>query len=719
MSIHLLNITIKYEQDVVAARQRARQLALHLGFDTQDQTKIATAVSEIARNAFSYAGGGKVEFAVEGKTSPQLLTTRISDAGPGIVDLPRILEGRYRSPTGMGLGIIGAKRLMDSFDVASSPGGTVVTLRKLLPPKAAPVGPDRVRQITSALAAQRPDDHFGAIRQQNQELLSTLEELRRRQDELSRLNRELEDTNRGVVALYAELDERADHLRRADEVKTRFLSNMTHEFRTPVNSIMALSGLLMDRVDGDLNPEQEKQVGFIRKAAHDLSELVNDLLDLAKVQAGKTVVRSAEFRAESLFGALRGMLRPLLVNQSLSLVFDEPREMPELITDESKVSQILRNFISNSLKFTERGEIRVATRHDADTDVVEFSVTDTGIGIAPGDLERIFEEFSQIESPVQRRVKGTGLGLPLTRRLAELLGGGVTVESTPGVGSRFILRIPRVYEGERSLAKADQPPPPEPGKLPVLAIEDRAEDRLVYERLLRGSQYQLITASSLREARAMVVKVNPRAILLDLLLGHEDSWRFLAELKASHATAATPIIIVTAVDDQPKAAALGADSYGIKPLDRQWLLGELQRLINTRTALIIDDDEVARYTLRQMLRRAGWDAVDASSGPDGLRLANPEFIGAVFLDLSMPGMNGLEVLEQLRQNPQTRELPVFVSSAATLTPDERSRIESLGGRILPKGLIGPAGIAEALVGLCAEAPAEGLAAERASEEGTC
>ena len=190
--------------------------------------------------------------------------------------------------------------------------------------------------------------------------MRTLDELRQRQEELARLNRELEDTNRGVVALYAELDERADHLRRADEVKTRFLSNMTHEFRTPLNSILALTRLLLDRVDGELTPEQERQVYFIRKSAENLSELVNDLLDLAKVEAGKIVVRPAEFEVRNLFGALRGMLRPLLLNTSVNLVFEEPDGIPPLHTDEGKVSQILRNFISNALKFTEQGEVRVS-----------------------------------------------------------------------------------------------------------------------------------------------------------------------------------------------------------------------------------------------------------------------------------------------------------------------------------------------------------------------
>ena len=286
---------------------------------------------------------------------------------------------------------------------------------------------------------------FEEIQQQNQELLRTLEELQKRQAELKQLNRELEDTNRGVVALYAELDEKAASLQRANELKTRFLSNISHEFRTPLNSIVSLSRFLLERMDGELTPEQEKQVKFIRKSGEGLSELVNDLLDLAKVEAGKTVVHPSEFEVSDLFGALRGMLRPLLAdNSSISLVFEEPIGIPMLRTDEGKVAQILRNFISNALKYTEHGEVRVAAAMGSGNTVI-FSVADTGIGIAPEDQERIFEEFIQLDNSMQKRVKGTGLGLPLSRKLAELLGGSVSVKSELNVGSTFFAVIPLVY----------------------------------------------------------------------------------------------------------------------------------------------------------------------------------------------------------------------------------------------------------------------------------
>ncbi len=308
--------------------------------------------------------------------------------------------------------------------------------------RAAPITRSRLGEISDILQQENATDPLAALREQNRELMQSLDEIRRRTEESSALNQELGDTNRGVVALYAELDERAEQLRKASELKTRFLSNMSHEFRTPLNSVLALSRLLLDRIDGDLTPEQERQVGYIRRSAEGLLELVNDMLDLAKVEAGKVDVKSVTFTVHQLFGGLRGALRPLTTRQSVELIFDHPDDLPELYTDEGKVTQILRNLISNALKFTEQGEVRVTARRDQASGFVVFAVRDTGIGIDPRDHERIFEEFSQVDTRLQRKAKGTGLGLSLSRSLATLLGGTLRVESVLGQGSVFTLSIP-------------------------------------------------------------------------------------------------------------------------------------------------------------------------------------------------------------------------------------------------------------------------------------
>jgi signal transduction histidine kinase/CheY-like chemotaxis protein len=585
----------------------------------------------------------------------------------------------------MGLGLVGARRLVDRFHVDTSPTGTTVWLRKLLPPGTRFLTPPDLERLSRELARERPGDPVAELQRQNRELLSALADLRARQDELVRVNRELDDTNRGVVALYAELDERADHLRRADEMKSRFLSNMSHEFRTPLNSILALSALLLGRFDGDLTPEQVRQVDFVRKAAQDLSELVGDLLDLAKVEAGKIVVRPSEFEIPGLFGALRGMLRPLLVSDAVRLVFDEPVDVPRLRTDEAKVSQVLRNFISNALKFTERGEIRVSVVADRSRDTVVFAVADTGIGVAPEDQERIFQDFIQIENSLQGRAKGTGLGLPLCRKLAQLLGGHVSVTSAPGLGSKFSLTIPCVYAAREEPAPAEMPVP-DPDRLPVLVVEDAPEDQLLYEKYLRGSEFQAIPAHSLDEARHALTRVQPRAIVLDILLGAQDGWGFLAATKADPVLHGVPILVATTVEDQAKGFALGADAYATKPVARAWLLRELRHRVlgqaQRRRVLVIDDDEIVRYRVRQRLTQ--YEIVEAASGEEGLAHARRAPPDVIVLDLRMPGMSGTDVLARLAADAATREVPVVVLTSAQLDELERKTIESHAAAVVSK-----------------------------------
>jgi signal transduction histidine kinase/CheY-like chemotaxis protein len=706
----LLSVTIAHEHDVVTARQRARHVAGVLGFDAQEQTRVATAVSEIARNAFRYAGGGKVEFSVEGRTSPQVLVVKVSDSGPGIAHLQQVLEGRYRSQTGLGLGIVGARRLMDQFAIESARGqGTTVWLRKLFPSRAPFLGALDLAQAATALVRQRPQTPLEEVIQQNQELLGTLQELKRRQDEMARLNQELADTNRGVVALYAELDEKADHLRRADEMKSRFLSNMSHEFRTPLNSILALSRLLLDGIDGPLTGEQTTQVGFIRKAAEDLSELVNDLLDLAKVEAGKVVVRPIEFEVANLFGALRGMLRPLLVNDAVTLVFDDPAGLPPLYTDEAKVSQILRNFISNALKFTERGEVRVSAALAPAGETVVFTVSDTGIGIAPEDQERIFEEFSQLDHPIQKRVKGTGLGLPLAKRLAGLLGGRLSVVSEPGVGSTFSAAVPRCYvEPEPFVPMADWEP--QAGRVPVLVVEDRPDDVLVYAKFLRDSPYQPVHARSVREARHVLAGLRPRAIVLDIVLKGEDTWAFLAALKHDEDTRGIPVIVATTLEDHQKGLGLGADAYGLKPFARPWLLDALDRLTRRQhgcRVLVVDDDEVWRYLLRGALVDARYVVSEAATASEGLERAFDEHPDVVVLDLVMPDMTGFDVLDRLRANARTTDIPVVVATSKPLDDAERTRLSAHAAAVVAKDSSGAHGTLRVLATLGLVPPPDG------------
>ena len=691
MTIRLLTVALHVQADVVGARQRARQIAELLGFDGRQQTSIATSVSEIARNAFRYAGGGKVEFEIEGETVPQLLMVRVSDDGPGIAHLEDVMEGTYRSTTGMGIGLIGSRRLMDRWEINSVPGrGTVVTLGKLLPDAAPLVSVHGAGKLVTNLGALPAATSLAEMQSQNAELLRALADLQEKQDRLLEMAHELEDTNRGVVALYAELDEKAAHLRRADEMKSRFLSNMSHEFRTPLNSVRALCGMLLAKIDGPLATEQETQVKFIAKASDDLSELVNDLLDLAKIEAGKVEIRPAKFEVSELFSALRGMLRPLLVSDTVDLVFDEPDAIPAMFTDESKVSQILRNFISNALKFTERGSVRVSATLSPDRETVVFAVADTGIGIALEDREMVFEEFTQVPSALQRRVKGTGLGLPLCRKLATLLGGEVSLESEPGVGSTFYARVPVEYLGvipQVRLPRVVAEVLPPSGQW-VLVIEDDEATRAIYEMFLRGSEFGTFAVQSLSEAREVLAKHRPLAVILDILLPGEEhqTWRWLTETRADDDP--VPVIVASAAGDQRKALSLGADAHFDKPVTRDALLAKLREIAGERAsaghvALIIDDDAAARYVIRRSVRRSMRFA-EAADGPEGLAAAARLRPEVIFLDLSMPGMNGAEVLERLKSDPQTAGIPVVVVTSHDLDEALRAKLTGQAGAIVQK-----------------------------------
>jgi signal transduction histidine kinase/CheY-like chemotaxis protein len=678
MSVKLFVTEIRLENDVVLARQKARAVASALRFDTQEQTRIATAVSEIARNAYQYAGGGTAEFHIENHPNRMLVIT-IRDKGRGIAHLRDVLDGNYVSQTGMGLGIIGAKRLMDYFKIESNPhSGTVVELGKKLSLRFSKLSPTDLEKLLAKieLASQSP---YEEVQVQNRELLRALEDLRLRQDELAQLNRELDETNRGVVALYAELNDKADFLQRASELKTHFLSNMSHEFRTPLNSIAALSQILLDRLDGDLTPEQEKQVKFIRKSAQDLTDLVNDLLDLAKVEAGKVTIRPTKFEISSLFAALRGMLRPLLIqNSSVNLVFEDPVDLPELHTDEAKVSQILRNFISNALKFTERGEIRVSASRDSD-DNITFSVSDTGIGIAPEDCELIFQEWTQVEGKVQKRVKGSGLGLPLSRKFAQLLGGSVSVKSELGLGSTFSVTVPSHFEGATSVAYVPEVKRElEHDKFPVLVVEDNAEALFVYEKYLKNSRFQVVPARNLKEARSALQEFKATAVVLDVLLEGEHSWDLLQEMKNNPATANIPVFVVTVVDNKEKAIALGADAFHAKPLERNWLIHRLEALENRRSKLRIllaDDDAASRYVVKNMFSGSEFELLEAEGGREALGAAEEHLPDLVILDLMMPDLSGFEVLHALKANPRTATIPVIVHTSKKIDAAERKMLD--------------------------------------------
>jgi len=512
------------EPDVSLARQRAREVADAVGLEGQDQVRVAAAVSEVARDLLA-AGGGRVAFGGATDTSlTVVLTARRAGALPGT-------------------GTTAARRLLDAVAVHDDEAGRpVVILTKVLP-RAAGASP---RELRSRLEAVRPADPLDELRTRNAELITALEDLQSKRDELARLNVELEETNRGVVALYADLDRRGQQLQQANEAKTRFLASVSHELRTPVNSVLGLARLLLDPDADPLSGEQRHQVELVRSSADDLLHLVNDLLDLAKAESGRIDLELEQVDLGELLAGLAATLAPLVPADVALVVEASGPGVPRRVrTDAGLLRHVLRNLLTNAIKFTERGHVRVTT------DVVGrrllIEVSDTGLGIAEADQVRVFEEFYQVRSPLQARLRGTGLGLPYARRLTELLGGELRLESHPGRGSAFTVDLPVVDEAEQEAgggAAADGAPVP----AVALVVDDDPVFRALLRRELRGLVGRVVEASDGAEGLARMREQPPDVVFLDLRMPVVDGAAVLTAMAAEGALALLPVVLVTSAD---------------------------------------------------------------------------------------------------------------------------------------------------------------------------
>jgi len=443
----LLDFEVASFRDALSARRFALRVAQDVGIAQDDATRLATAVCEIARQAQRH-GTARVHFVVERQSgSGQLLIARITSNAAAMHDVDVTLSEGGVALSQTDDAIAAAMQIVAHFRVLRAQSGEAVfEVGHPLPASAQLLDLRDVARIVTVLPKRGDVDPLAEAEQQHLELVRALGTQRRSETQIEHLNSELEATNRGVMALYAELDDRAEDLKRVSEHKSRFLSDVSHELRTPMTSVLNLTRLLLDHADGPLTGEQERQVALIRHSVQTVTELVNDLLDIARIEAGHSTLRYRRFTVGELFAALRGICRPLLTTDAVGLVFDDAESDTELDTDDARVAQILRNLLSNAIKFTERGEIRVSASIEVG-DLIRFDVRDTGIGIAPADQERVFDEFTQIDSHLQRRAHGSGLGLRLSRNLATLLGGRIELVSTPGRGSTFSVLIPRHHPG--------------------------------------------------------------------------------------------------------------------------------------------------------------------------------------------------------------------------------------------------------------------------------
>lgn len=661
------------EPDLVHVRRLVRRLAQLLEFDQRDEVKITAAVSELTRAAGTSRNGAvEVSFFLHDDPLPRELMIEVAGAG--------LAQAVRKRGSAAAESIVAAEKLLERGADATAP--TALRFGKLLPERAAPVTGSRLAAIRAELKRMdaRTDLSREELLHQSHELAKALLDVEERKQELTTLNAELSDTNRGVVALYAELDERANHLRRADELKTRFFSHMSHEFRTPLNSILALSDMLLEETDGPLAAEQRRQLGLIRDGVADLLDIVGDVLDLAKMEAGKTQINVAEFAVGTLLGTLRAMIRPLLGTSAVSLELGNAAELPPLVGDEAKVMQILRNFLSNAVKFTERGTITVSARLvpagepvagiAPETESVVFAVADTGIGIASEHQAAIFDEFRQVENRLQRKSRGSGLGLPLCRRLAGLLGGRVWLESELGRGATFYLLLPRVHESAIAQYSADERPR-------LLIVDQRPERRAALREVFRDSAFLPVEAATSEITAASLAALQPTAAII-------DAARTAAPVLEALRAAAIPLVSIPS-GDEARREQLVAETY------RAVLRAQLECI------LAIDDDEAYRTILGKQLAPFCGRMRATGSPNEGMVIARSGEVDCVVLDLIMPEVDGLAVLQRLRDDAATAHLPVVVCSSKSLTADEQALIRRLHAPFLPKDGLGAAQVATALL----------------------
>jgi signal transduction histidine kinase/CheY-like chemotaxis protein len=519
----LATLQVRNVSGVLAARQIGRELAAGLALEHQDQVRVATALSEICRSTLV---AGRTAVIVFGADEADLVLTVTVNGEPPAE------------------GIAAAARLMDKVGVS----GQVVRMTKPRP-AAARTG---LAALGAQLASLLPQSTLDELRRNNQDLIEALEDLKRQKEQLlllnaelqhtnqgvmalySELSEELEQTNRGVVALYAELDEKSEQLRAAAEAKDRFWANVSHELRTPLLSIKGLALLLADPGSpGALDTEQLRQVELIRNSTSTLLALVNDLLDMAKAESGRQNIDPADVALAVVLSTLRGLVRPLADGKPVTVVVSAKDAPATVLTDEVALTAILRNLLSNGIKYTDSGEVRLSVRRTGG-DTVEFRVTDTGTGIPPVHQERVFEEFYQVPG---RSRGGTGLGLPYARRLAGLLGGTLTLTSEPGAGTTVVLSLP---DGTPSVGT-------------IVVADDDAGFRGVLRAMLTGIAGRLIEAEDGAAALAAVAEGGVDLVLADLRMPGTDGAALLDRLPAS-----LPAILITGLDTQPppRAAAV-------------------------------------------------------------------------------------------------------------------------------------------------------------------
>jgi signal transduction histidine kinase/DNA-binding response OmpR family regulator len=496
----------------------------------------------------------------------------------------------------------------------------------------------------------------------------------------------------------------------ATEAKSQFLANMSHELRTPLNAIIGYSEMVQEELEDARQTQCIADLQKIHAAAKHQLSLINDILDLSKIEAGKMTLFIESFDPARLVREVAATIQPLLSKNGNRLEIDCPVDLGTMRADQTKVRQILFNLLSNATKFTERGLVKLCVKREdgkhaemqsaaiSDTNPhhssrIRFHVSDTGIGMSAEQVDRLFQAFIQAEASTSRKYGGTGLGLAISKNFSQMMGGELTVQSELGKGSSFTVTLPIMVQESGAPAPAAAaapalPPRPVAEHSTVLVIDDEPAVRDLMQRVLTKEGYRVETAASGPDGIALARKLIPAAITLDVMMPGMDGWAVLTMLKAEPATANIPVIMLTVVDDRNLGFALGATDYLIKPIDWDRLITVLQKLRGhavDHRILIIEDERDTRELLRRAVEKHGWEVVEAENGRIGLERVAEKPPGVILLDLMMPEMDGFAFMEELRRRPGEAQIPVIVVTAKDLTEEDRLRLNGWVTQILEKG----------------------------------
>jgi signal transduction histidine kinase/CheY-like chemotaxis protein len=536
------------------------------------------------------------------------------------------------------------------------------------------------------------------------DLKATLGDKDRYADELAKLNlelegkvrertSELEETNRDLAVAGRKIQE-------ADKLKSEFLANMSHELRTPMNSIIGFTRIVRKKSADILPKRQLENLERVEISADRLLALINDILDLSKIEAGKMRVNMAPVDLGQLAKTCLATVAPLIKKGRVQLVARVPEGLPELQSDADKLTQILINLLSNAIKFTEEGEVALSAATENGT--LSIAVSDTGIGIPPDAIEYIFDEFRQVDGSSTRVHGGTGLGLSITKKLTQLLGGRIEVQSVQGKGSTFTVTLPAAREPDASPSPAPEPAATPaaaamPGRKVLLTIDDDPDVLVLLKQNLEDEGYVVVGALSADEGIRKAKEIRPFAITLDILMPHKDGWGALQELKADPATRDIPIIVLSIIENKQLGYSLGAFDYLLKPIDKAAILGALQRVRTSpaKRALVVDDDPNAVSMLTQVLQDEGHSVTAAFNGAEALRALSDVPADIILLDLVMPEMDGFDTIQRLKESAAWKDIPIIVLTAKDLTEAEWGTLQQGVDRVLRKsGVAGESLVAE-------------------------